>query len=211
LSGPATLNGNSVTITGVGPVTLAADQPGDGTYAAATEVTTSFLVSPANQTITPFTKIPTQVDGEAPFDITLPTASSGLTTNVFVHSGPATINGTTVTITGPGTVVLAAVQPGDADYNPSAVVTTSFLVKAMQTLNFPAIGTQTFGEAPFVISPPTSSAGLPVRVTVLSGPARIYGNKVTLTGTGTVVLAANQAGTATVAPAAEVTTSFQVQ
>ena len=119
---------------------------------------------------------------------------------MFVHSGPATINGTTVTITGPGTVVLAAVQPGDADYNPSAVVTTSFLVKAMQTLNFPAIGTQTFGEAPFVISPPTSSAGLPVRVTVLSGPARIYGNKVTLTGTGTVVLAANQAGTATVAP-----------
>ncbi len=42
--------------------------------------------------------------------------------------------------------------------------------------------------------PATTSAGLPVSYSVVSGPATVSGNTLTLTGAGTVVLAAEQAG-----------------
>jgi len=51
---------------------------------------------------------------------------------------------------------------------------------------------------------------LPVILSVKSGPATLSGNTVTLTGAGTVVLAANQAGNENYNAAPEVTTSFNV-
>jgi hypothetical protein len=67
---------------------------------------------------------------------------------------------------------------------------------APQTITFPPIGmgTVTYTPVPFKIKPPTASSKLPVIVTVQSGPATISGNKITLTGTGSVVLLATQAG-----------------
>ncbi|MEO6992139.1 MAG: hypothetical protein ABI273_00800 [Lacunisphaera sp.] len=44
------------------------------------------------------------------------TADSGLTVGFSVVSGPATINGHTLTARGPGTVVIRAAQVGDATY-----------------------------------------------------------------------------------------------
>jgi uncharacterized repeat protein (TIGR03803 family) len=41
-SGPATVSGNVVTFTGTGPVTIKADQPGNGTYKGANQVQQSF-------------------------------------------------------------------------------------------------------------------------------------------------------------------------
>ncbi len=59
-------------------------------------------------------------------------------------------------------------------------------------------------------TPPVATSGLPVALSVKSGPATISGNMVTVTGVGTVVLAANQGGSAVYNPATEVTTSFTV-
>ena len=211
-SGPATISGNSVTLTGVGTVTLAANQAGNANYNAATEVTTSFSVSNATQTIATFASIGTKTFGDAPFAVTAPTASSGLAVTLSVKSGPATISGTTVTITGAGTVTLAANQAGNADYAAATEVTTSFSVaKAAQTIGaFTSIGNKTFGDAPFAVTAPSSSSSLLVTLSVKSGPATISGNSVTLTGVGTVTLAANQAGNADYAAATEVTASFSV-
>ncbi len=50
-AGPATLSGNIVTLTGSGTVTVTASQPGNNTYAAASNVVQSFVVSPANNTL----------------------------------------------------------------------------------------------------------------------------------------------------------------
>jgi len=61
---------------------------------------------------------------------------------------------------------------------------------------------------PFPI--PTSSSGLTVKLSVVSGPATLTGNVLQLTGTGTVVLAASQAGNADYLPATTETTSFKV-
>ena len=49
------------------------------------------------------------------------------------------------------------------------------------------------GDGPFEVGA-SASSGLPVAYEVLSGPATVVENKVTLTGGGTVVLRASQAG-----------------
>ena len=56
----------------------------------------------------------------------------------------------------------------------------------------------------------TASSGLPVSYTVTSGPATVSGSTLTLTGVGTVVVTANQAGNANYAPAAPVSSSVVV-
>ncbi len=45
ISGPASLSGANLTLTGIGTVSVRADQAGDSTYAAASSVTRSFLVT----------------------------------------------------------------------------------------------------------------------------------------------------------------------
>jgi uncharacterized repeat protein (TIGR03803 family) len=210
-SGPATMTGNTVTVTGTGTVVLAADQGGSSNYTAASEVTTSFTVSKASQTIAPFTSITTMTYGNSGFSISLPAASSGLPVTVTVKSGPATISGDNITITGAGTVVLVANQGGNTNYNAAQAVTTSFTInKASQNITFSGISNMTYGAAAFSFSFPTASSGLPVTVTVKSGPATISGDIITLTGAGTVVLAADQAGNGNYTAAQEVTTSFGV-
>lgn len=42
VSGPATLSGSAITVTGAGPVTITATQPGDGNYAASTPASRTF-------------------------------------------------------------------------------------------------------------------------------------------------------------------------
>ena len=53
ISGPATLSGSVLTITGAGNVVVEASQAGNATYSAAAPVDESFTVSPALLTITP--------------------------------------------------------------------------------------------------------------------------------------------------------------
>ena len=56
------------------------------------------------------------------------TASSGLPVTFAVASGPAALNGATLTFTGTGAVSIAASQAGDANRNPAPGVSRSFLV-----------------------------------------------------------------------------------
>jgi hypothetical protein len=85
-----------------------------GTLAGGDNYTINFSgadldIVPAQQSIEPFAPIPNQTYGNgATVTITPPAASSGLPVSITVKSGPAIINGNTLTITGVGTVVLAA-------------------------------------------------------------------------------------------------------
>ena len=211
-SGPATISGNKVTITGVGTVLIAANQAGNANYEAAPEVTTSFVVSKAAQTIRAFSKISSKTFDSVPFAVTIPSASSKLPVTLSVKSGPASISGNVVSVGGVGTVVMAANQVGNDNYIAAPEVTVSFTVaKASQTIGaFAKISSKNVSAAPFAVTAPSSNRGLPVTLSVKSGPATISGNIVTLTGAGTVVLAANQAGDANHSKAKEVTTSFKV-
>jgi hypothetical protein len=158
-----------------------------------------------------FGSIPAQTYGNASFAVSATSASSGAVTYTVV-SGPATIVGNIVTLTGAGTVMLSASQAASGNYA-AATVTTSFTVAAaagatVPTLSFAPIAAQTFGNAPFAVSATSASSGV-VTYTVVSGPATIAGNMVTLTGAGTVVLSASQAASGNYA-AATATTSFIV-
>ncbi len=208
-AGPATVSGNTVTLTGAGTVTIQATQAGNTTYAAATPVSQSFSVAPASQTIT-FPAIPNHTVSDPPFNLSA-TASSGLAVSYAVTSGPATVSGSTVTVTGAGTVVIAASQAGNANYSAAAPVSQTFSVTlASQTITFPAIPNHTFGDAPFALNA-TASSGLTVSYSIVSGPATIAGNTVSITGAGTVTIQATQAGNTTnYAAATPVSQSFSV-
>jgi hypothetical protein len=78
-----------------------------------------------------------------------------------------------------------------------------------QTIIFSAIPNHTFGDAPFTLSP-SSSSGLTVSVAVVSGPATLSNNTVTMTGPGTVTIQATQAGDTNFAAARPVSRSFIV-
>jgi parallel beta-helix repeat protein len=207
VSGPATISGNTVTLTGAGTVVVEAAQPGDANNNAATPVSQSFTVAKASQTIS-FAPLPSKTYGDPPFTVTA-TASSGLPVTFRIVSGPATNSSNTVTITGAGTVVVEAAQPGDANYNAATPVTQSFTSKLSQTITFTAIPSKVYGDPPFALSA-TASSGLPVSFRVVSGPAAISGNTITITGAGTVVVEAAQPGDANNNAATPVTQSFTV-
>ena len=91
-------------------MTVLAWQPGNSNYNAAATVQRSFNVSKIPQTIT-FGALSPQKVGDAPFPLNA-TASSGLPVGYSV-SGPATLSGNIVTLTGYGTVPMTASQPGN--------------------------------------------------------------------------------------------------
>jgi sugar lactone lactonase YvrE len=158
-----------------------------------------------------FGPIAAQKYGNPPFAVSATSASSGAVTYTVV-TGPATIAGNMVTLTGAGTVVLLASQVASGNYA-AATANASFTVAAaagatVPTLTFAPIPAQTFGNPPLAVSATSASSGA-VTYTVVSGPATIAGNMVTLTGAGTVVLLASQAASGNYA-AATATTSFTV-
>lgn len=75
----------------------------------------------------------------------------------------------------------------------SAVSDIFTVVKGSQTITFPAISAKTYGDAPFPVAA-TASSGLPITFQVVSGPATISGSTVTITGAGTIIIRASQAG-----------------
>jgi hypothetical protein len=206
VSGPASIAGNVVTLTGIGTVELRATQVAAGNYVAAT-ATTTFEVAPETPTLT-FNSVPPQIYGNAPVGVSASSASAGIIT-YFVVSGPATVSGNTVNPIGTGTVVLRAQQAAAGDYAASTA-TTSFQVNpATPTLTFtqPPASSYTYGAAAFTVAAGSASTGA-IHYTV-TGPATIVGTAVTLNGTGTVTLTASQDAT-TDYKAATVSTSFVV-
>jgi ABC-type anion transport system duplicated permease subunit len=207
VSGPATVSGSTITLTGIGTVVVEASQAGNANYNAATPVSQSFAVVKGNQTIS-FAAIAPQTYGNPPFTISA-TASSGLPVSFRILSGPATISGSTITLTGIGTVVVEASQPGNTNYNAATPVSQSFTSKLSQTVTFAAIPSKVYGNPPFALSA-TASSGLVVTFRIISGPATVSGSTVTITGAGTVIVEASQAGNTTYNAATAVRQSFTV-
>ncbi len=82
-------------------------------------------------------------------------------------------------------------------------------VKLPQTITFNALSNVTYGIAPFPLTA-SSDSGLTVTFSVVSGPASITGNVLTITGAGPVSVQADQSGDATHSPAPPVTRPLTV-
>jgi sugar lactone lactonase YvrE len=130
-----TLSSGSCSVSGLdsiaaGTYTIAGNYSGDGSNAPAngsTSVTISIASGGTPQTIT-FTAPSSPVTyGVSPIALSA-SASSGLAVTFSVVSGPGSLSGSTLTITGAGTVVVAANQAGDNNYAAAPQVTQSVVV-----------------------------------------------------------------------------------
>ncbi|MGI9244369.1 MAG: hypothetical protein ACR2RV_26455, partial [Verrucomicrobiales bacterium] len=113
---------DGITAADVGDYTVAMTNP-NGTVV--TEAST-LLLNLLDQTID-FPALADRTFGDGSFDLAA-TASSDLPVEFSLVSGPATIDGATVTITGAGVVVVRAEQAGDAVFDPAPPVEQSFSV-----------------------------------------------------------------------------------
>ena len=186
-------------------------QLGDGTTTNRSTPFISFWVGPTAQTIT-FPAIADRLMTSPTVALTgaaAATSSSGLAITYSVVSGPATLSGTTLTLTGAGTVTVRAAQVGNATYAAASSVDQSFTVSAVaQTITFPALSSRPLALS--ITLTASSTSGLPVIYTVLSGPATVSGSTLSVTGVGTITLRASQAGNATYLPATDVTSSLTI-
>jgi uncharacterized protein (TIGR03437 family) len=157
-----------------------------------------------------------------PFSVTVAANTSGFRApngTVTVRDG-ATVVGTGDLIDGAATLqttlstaaahTLVAVYLGDLRTTGSASPPLTINVaKGSQTISFPTLPKHAYGDPPFTV-PASSSSGLPVTLTVVSGPATIAGNVLTLIGTGLVTLQASQPGNGNYLPAPNVQQQLQV-
>ncbi|MEO7308824.1 MAG: hypothetical protein ABIX01_00385 [Chitinophagaceae bacterium] len=130
VSGPAYINAQTGAImtSGVGLVTVAANQSGNTVYGIAPTVTRTYTINKAPQTIT---IVPVADRDFRDGDFILYATSSSM---LFVYrdlvSGPATLVGEHLTPTGTGTIIVKASQPGNIYYFPAADVYDTFCVRA---------------------------------------------------------------------------------
>jgi alpha-tubulin suppressor-like RCC1 family protein len=124
-SGDCTLSGTTVQLTGAGSCTVTASQAGDTTYNAAPDVSRTFGIWKAGQSII-FGPLADKRYGAPDFRVSA-TASSGLAVS-FAASGRCTVRAATVHLTGAGSCTVTALQPGDANYNAAPEVQRTFAI-----------------------------------------------------------------------------------
>jgi len=275
VSGPATVSGSTVTVTGIGFVTIRASQSGNISYYAAPNIDRSFTVAKATPVITWSNPAAltagtalssTQLNATASVagSFTYSPASGAVlsagaqtlsvsfsptdTTNYFSATAQQTltVNKVTVSVTlgslsatydGVAHAATATTSVGvltmDFTYNGSATLPinagsyavvgtvnnasyagsasgTFVITPASQTITFAALANRTTATAPFSVSATASPSALPVSFSVLSGPATLASNILTLTATGTVTIRASQSGNTNYLAATNVDRSFSV-
>lgn len=216
-TGVCTVSSTTVTMVAVGSCTIAADQAGNATYAAASQVTQSVSITQASQTIS----FPTQSPATQTFSVggtfaINPVATGGASGNAIVYSstttGVCTVSGSTVTIVSAGTCTLAANQAGNSNYLAATQVMQNVVIsQASQTITFatqsPATRTYSPGGT-FSISP-VATGGVSGNAIVYSSTTTavctVSGTTVTIVAAGTCTIAANQAGSTNYAAATQVT------
>jgi uncharacterized cupin superfamily protein len=186
---------------------VTASQPGNASFSAAPDVSRTFAIGKASQTIT-FPAIADTSFGAGDFAPGA-TASSGLPVS-YTASGQCTIVSGKVHLTAAGSCTVTASQAGDANFNAAVDATRTFAIaKGNQTITFPAISDQLAGAADFDPGA-TASSGLAVSYSA-SGQCTIVSGKVHVTGGGSCTVTASQAGNANYNAATSVSRSFTIK
>ena len=134
-TGAGSINGSTLNVTGVGTFVIDANQAGNSTYSAATQVQKSVVVTQAAQAIN-FTQPTTPVTYSSGLTIPL-VATGGASGNSIVFTidtsstGTGSITGgSTLNVTGVGTFVINANQAGNSNYAAATQVQKSIVVNA---------------------------------------------------------------------------------
>jgi hypothetical protein len=207
-SGQAAFSTSSLS---VGSHSITASYPGDSNSLASTSTVLTQVVNKAEQFIT-FAPLAGKTYGDADFSVSA-TASSGLPVSFSIASGPATISGSTVHITGAGTVTVRASQGGDGNYNAAPDVDQAFEVaKANQAIVFAALPDKTYGDSPFTVSATGGASGNAVTFNASGNctSGGLNGGTITITQAGPCTVTASQAGNGNYNAAADVPRSFTI-
>ena len=139
VSGPGEVSDNTVTLLGGGTLVVRASVAANANYLAGSVLLT-IPVAKATQQIS-FGVLANRTFLDVPVVLGA-TASSGLGVGYTVLSGPGTISGGVLTITGAGTILVGAAQEGDNRFHPAEVVERTLVVArrpAEVTLSGPAV------------------------------------------------------------------------
>jgi sugar lactone lactonase YvrE len=209
------------------PVTL--DASGNATYAIATLAvgahavtaaytpsSTTFLASddaaaPLSQQVTPAALTVTADNLSRQYGAADPAFTYTITG--FVNGDTASVVGGSATLASTDTPTSPAGSTFPITFASQGLTATNYTFvyvagtltitgNASQTISFTVASPVTYGVAPIALNG-VASSGLPVSYTV-TGPATVSGSTLTITGAGTVVVTAHQAGDANYAAASDV-------
>ncbi len=204
----ATFNGNltnaalstpsSLQLVLTGPSTSPTETIALGSFSPASPLygqTVTITATATGTTIAPAGTVVFTLDGSTESTINL---TNGLATATFsgLNVGAHTVSATYTSTDGYASV--------------STATSTVTVGLATQTINFTApTSPVTYGVSPITLSA-SSTSGLGVTFSVVSGPGTIGGSTLTVTGAGTIQIAANQAGNVNYIAAPQVTQSVVV-
>jgi hypothetical protein len=142
----ATVLGNTVTIVGVGTVTITASQAGNSNYNSAVDVSQSFTINKANQTIT-FNALVNRTTADNSFTLGGFASSALPLSYASSNAAVATVSGAVVTIVGPGLTTITVSQAGNNLYNAATDVNqTQIVLTAISKWTFEGIITNNTGS-----------------------------------------------------------------
>jgi hypothetical protein len=207
-TGSLVITGNSLGISGTTQVTSLS-----GTGVSSQQAsTTTLLSSPSSPVYGQSLAVTVTVAGATPTgNVTLSVDGTSVATQAL-SSGSTTF---TLTALNAGSHSLSAAYAGDSN-NTSSTGSGSFTVgQASQAITFHMSGNPTYCSLPITLSATGGASGNPVTFSIIagSGYATLSGtNNSTLTikGVGTVVVAADQAGTTNYTAATEATSSIVI-
>ena len=181
VNGVASLNLSSLTPTSAGTYTLTASGSG------LTPVSSTITVTDTTQTIV-LPSLPNVNYGAGA--ITLPLTTSAGLPITYTVTGPAALNGSSLVVTGAGTVTVTATQTGDASHSPVTITDSFTVAKAASTTALStSSGVAMTGSSVTLTTEVASTAGTPTgTVTFLDGSTVLGTATVSSTGTATLAV-----------------------
>ncbi len=214
-----TVSGTTLTLLQTGSCSITASQAGDTNWTAASDVSHSFTVTPANLVLATGSASGLIVGGSYS---QANTASGGLTPYTYSLNAGAFVPGTTLgsdgTVSGSPTVAGSfsyQIKVTDGQGTPVTTIgsiVTVMIAKGNQAITFASTAPTgaTVGGATYAVSATTNAPLVVAFSSATPAVCTVSGNTVSMVGTGTCTINADQAGDTNWNPAAQVQQSFTV-
>jgi hypothetical protein len=227
-SGQATFTASALAVSGSPYSVSATYTPNSSTYVASTSSSSSLTVNKANTAAAVSSSSNPAIFGQ-PVTFTATISAVAPSTGTLTGTVQFSVNGSSVgspvslssgqatysSSLAVGSDAITAVYGGDSNFIGSTATALSQTVnKASQTITFTASTSPvTYGVSPITLVATGGASGNPVVFTLdasSTGTGTISGSTLTVTGVGTLVIDANQAGNANYSAATQVTQSIVV-
>jgi hypothetical protein len=192
----ATIDGNIVTITGTGSITLTLTRQADDTYRSSVKRMT-LIVTEVNTVLSNFDNMVKTISDEN-FTLIQPTSNNSLGSFFYTSSNElvAEVYGNIVKIIGIGTTNITATQESSGEYNSASIISNLIVNKTDTILSDFNDLTYSYSNELISINQPLSNNPAPFTYYSLNEEvARISENNIQLIKSGTAIIRATQAST----------------